>query len=219
MDLLEMREETKSHIRESGCQGVFFTDREVDDAVNAGYMELSDAAEWFEEYLNIDLLKNRPYYDLFNIIGPFFLSVKPAFESQSNRWLFPSTVRALDDGDRRWERSTNLPQRIFMRGIRWLGLWPKTNVDGDGTYPTKVYYTRLPEFLCEVTDEPGFPQTYHIGCVHFARAQLLAQDGETKLAMEAWADYLKVEDDLKLWVNERVRRPLAPVLGSGRAPR
>lgn len=219
MTKLDLREETKRLIRESGCQGVFFADDDVDDAVNAGYHELSDACEWFEEKLDIDLLKNRPYYDLFAIIGPVFLSVKPAFESQSNRWLFPSTVRALDEGDRRWETSTNLPQRIFMRGLRWMGLWPKTNADGDGTYPTKVYYTRLPEFLCDLDDEPQFPEAYHMGCAHYAASELLALDGETRLALEQWANYLAHENGLSDWLNHRIARPIAPVLGSGRSPR
>jgi len=216
---LELREETKRAIREAGCQGVFFADEDIDDAVNAGYMEMSDATEWFEQYLDIDLLKNRPYYDLYSIIGAIFLSVKPAFESQSNRWLFPSTVRALDEGDRRWETSTNLPQRIFMRGLRWLGLWPKTNADGNGTYPTKVYYTRLPEFLCADGDEPQFPEPYHMGLAYYAASELLALDGETRLALNAWAEYLEMEGGLGQWVNSRVSRPYAAVMGAGRAPR
>jgi hypothetical protein len=219
MNKLELRAKTKQLIRESGCQGVFFADEDVDTANNDGYMELSDETEWFEEYLDIDLLKNRPYYDLFNIIGPFFLSLKPAFERQSNRWLFPSTVPALDDGDRRWERSINLPQRFFMRGLRWLGLWPKTNADGDGTYPTKLYYTRLPEPICDDTDEPGFPDTFHLGICYYAAATLLASDGESKLAVLMWAKYQESEQDLNAWVQKRVQRPNAPVMGHARAPR
>jgi hypothetical protein len=219
MTKLELREETKRQIHETGCQGVFFADEDVDAANNDGYMELSDETEWFEEYLDIDLLKNRPYYDLFSLIGPFFLSIKPAFERHSNRWLFPSTVRALDDGDRRWEKSTNLPQRIFMRGLRWLGFWPKTNADGDGTYPAKLYYTRLPEPLCDDRDEPGFPDTFHIGCCYYAAATLLASDGETNQALLMWEHYLEVEKDLNAWIQRRVQRPNAPVMGHARAPR
>lgn len=211
MTKAELRTDVKRRLREASESGIYFADGDIDDAVNAGYMELSDAAEWFEEFLDISLLKDRPYYDLWSIIGPSFLSIKPAFDTSRHRWLQPVTVRQLDGNDRRWERVVGTPQRIFLRGLRWLGLYPRTNAEGADT--VRAYYTRLPEFLCQDTDEPGFPETYHVGCVYFALADLWAQDGETALALGAWTDYLAVESALTGWVQGRTDRPLMRVLG------
>ena len=210
MTFVELKDETFRQVREATGSGVYFSTDDIGAAVNAGYAELSDATEWCEEYVTIDLLKSRPYYDLFALIGCGFLSIKPGFHEDTNRWLIPSTVRALDGNDRRWERVVGTPQRVFLRGLRWLGLWPRTTADS-GTL--KQYYTRLPVPLCLDTDEPGFPEAYHIGCVHFALADLYAQDGETKRALGAWADYLAIEDSLMLWVNRKIARPHTPVLG------
>lgn len=216
MDFAALKEETRRQLRESDCVGTFFGEQDIRDAVNDGYLELSDESEWFEEEMGLPLMKDRPYYDLFSIIGPIFLSIKPAFDEETNRWMNPSHVRLMDDRDRRWERNQGRPQRIFMRDLRWLGAWPRT--PDDGTY-VKTYYTRLPELLCEDTDEPGFPEAFHMGCVYFALADLYAQDGETALALAAWADYQKIEAALTRWVDARIGRPVFRAMGAQTGPR
>lgn len=215
MTFLELQQETHRLLREADCGGIYFSTEDIREAINAGYMELSDSAEWLEESLEIELLKSRPYYDLFTLITCGFLSIKPALDENRHRWLLPSTVRGLDGNDRRWERVVGTPQRIFLRGLRWLGLYPRTNADGDRL---KVYYTRLPEPLCADTDEPQFPEAYHMGCVYFALADLFAEDGETKLALDAWTDYLAMEAGLQRWVDGRMDRPITRVFGAVTRP-
>ena len=216
MTFAELQTETFRRIREAVGSGVYFSTEDIKDALNDGYAELSDVTEWFEEYLEIDLLRRRPYYDLFSLIGRSFLSIKPAFDEQVNRWLIPSTVRGLDDHDRRWERVVGRPQRLILRGIRWLGLYPRTEADGT---TIKVYYTRLPEPLCADDDEPGFPEGYHQGLVAYALCDLFAQDGESRLSEAAWAEYLGYEHQLQQWVQHRPSRPLMHVMGSATSPR
>ena len=216
MTFAELKEETRRQLRESGCMGTFFGEKDIRDAINDGYLELSDATEWFEEQMGIPLMKDRPYYDLFSIIGPIFLSLKPVFDEETNRWMNPSHVRGLDDRDRRWDRNQGRPQRLFMRDLRWLGAWPR--IGTDGTY-LKAYYTRLPELLCEDTDEPGFPEAFHMGPVYFGLADLYAEDGETALALKAWQDYLGIEAALQKWVDDRIGRPVFRAMGAQTGPR
>lgn len=215
MTFAEQKADVFRRIREATGSGVYFSTQDIGDAINAGYMELSDASEWQEEFLDIALLKDRPYYDLWSIIGLSFLSVKPGFDTSRNRWLEPSTVRALDEQDPRWERVVGTPQRTFLRGIRWLGFYPRTHTEG--TDRIRQYYTRLPEPLCEDDDEPGFPEDFHVGCQHFALADLFAQDGETRLALAAWQDYLAIETALIGWVQGRTDRPMVRIMGGGSA--
>lgn len=217
----EIQDEIASSLREprSGqMSGIYFSEQDIQEAGNDGYMELSDECEWFEEQVGIALLKDRPYYDLFAIIGPVFLSIKPAFDELVTRWLLPSRVRGLDEADRRWEQTVGRPQRLFLRGLRWMGLWPRYETD-DATTRIKTYYTRLPVPLCAPTDEPGFPEPFHMGIVYFALADLFAEDGETTLALENWTLYLEVEQGLRQWIQHRVTRPMHRVMGAGTLPR
>jgi len=201
-----MKAETFRRLREVASAPVFWTEDDVETALNAGYAELSDETEWFEQYLEIDLLTNRPYYDLFTIIGDSFLAIRPGFDEQTSRWLTPSSVKGLDARDTRWERVTGEPQRVVVRGLRWLGLYPRVQTEV-GTF--KQYYTALPDPLVEDDDEPGFPETFHLGCVEFALTDLWAQDAETPHALEAWGRYLVLEAGLTAWVDGRASGPMA----------
>lgn len=204
MTFAEMQAEVSRRLAEVQAN-VFWTDEDIADAVQLGYDELSDAAEWFETYVDILLLENRPYYDLRRVIGEDFLALRPAFDRQTNRWITPSSVRDMDRRDRRWERVTGEPQRAFLYGLWWMGLFPRIQAEV-GTI--KQHYVALPPPLVDDTDEPGFPEAFHIGCVQFALTDLWAQDAETTKALAAWAEYLATEQELVAWVTGRNSGPL-----------
>lgn len=197
----ELKAETRRRLAEVHGP-VFWTDDDIADALNLGYEEVSDETEWCETWHDVALLEDRPYYDVRTNFGPTdnFLAVKPAFDRQTNRWLIPSTVRYLDMHDRRWERVTGEPQRIFRRGLFWLAFYPRIQSDV-GTI--KVHHSILPDPLEDDEDEPGFPDLYHTLLVDFAMADLWAQDAEAELALAAWALYLDGEAKLRNWVQSR----------------
>jgi hypothetical protein len=190
----------------------FWTDPDIADAINAGYMELSDQTEWNENRVTIDLLNDRPYYDLRTIIGDRFLAVRPAYHTETRRWLIPTVARNLDVHDRRWERVTGAPQRFLLRGLWWLGLYPRTTADA-GT--VTLYDVELPEPLVNDDDEPGFPAAFHVGIVDFAVSDLFSQDGEATWALAAWQAYLATEAALAAWVDHRGSTPAVHGLGWG----
>lgn len=195
----DLKAETARRLAEVNGR-VFFTDVEIDAAVELGYQEISDETEWCEANQDIALLTDQWYYDLWTILGPGFLCPRPAFNRDTNRWLIPSTVRQLDAHDRRWERVVGTPQRFFTRSLRWLGYYPRVQVDV-GTI--KQYFIKLPDPLGTDDAVPGFPATFHYGIVNFALTDLWAQDGETALALGEWQAYLEVEAALALWVQNR----------------
>lgn len=204
MTYAQIKTEIRRRLAEA-TPGVVWTDADVAEAANLGYAEISDATEWHEAWVDIALLNDRPYYDLRRLIGEAFLSIAPAFDRQTNRWLIPSAVRQLDAHDTRWERVTGEPMRIFLRGLWWLGFYPRIQSD---VGRIKQYYTSLPDPLVNDTDVPGFPETYHGGVVDFALTDLWAQDGETALALAAFQAYLKTEADLLAWRDGRAGGPM-----------
>lgn len=199
MNFAAMKREVRRRLAEHGTP-VFWTDADVSAALNAGEMELADATEWNEQHVTVPLTTDRTYYDLRSVIGDNFLAIRPNFDTQTNRWLLPSSVREMDARDRRWEMGTGEPQRFFTRGLFWLGLWPTPQADL-GTF--KQYYVGLPDPMVDDDDEPGFPDTWHYACVDFALTELWAMDGETAFAMAAWAAYLGAEAELRVWVDTR----------------
>lgn len=218
MTKAELRAEVFRRLNESATSPIYWTSDDVDTAVAAGYAELSDASEWDERSVLIDLLQDRPLYDLRTVLGPAFLAIGPAYNTTTHRWLLPSTVRMMDAHDRRWEWTTGEPQRFFLRGLWWLGLWPRTLSEAG---QIKQYYVALPDALDSETDEPAFPGNFHYGIVEFAVADLFAQDGEADLALQAWAEYLRIEGGLSQWVADRAAGATMSGFGGygGDAPR
>lgn len=204
MTFAQLKTELFRRLRETPSALVWVTEDEAEVALNDGLMELSDATEWHEVVWPIDLLERRPYYDLRTVYGDTVLSVGPAFNEQTNRWLRPTTTRMLDVIDERWERRIGIPEALLTRGLWWLGYWPRS---GSDTGTIKQYLATLPDALVADADEPGFPQEFHRGIVDYAVADLLAQDGETALALQAWAAYVTMETGLGAWVEGRLTVP------------
>lgn len=205
MTYAEIREEVRRRIQELAPEsGTFWTDDEVDEAIHEAEDEFADACEWYERYQTVDILRDRPYYDLRTVIRFDFLVAGPTFNETTNRWLVPVSTRDLDRGDRRWEERQAEPEYVMMRGLWWLGLWPWKGVE---TGTIKQYYRALPRHMEETDDEPGFHRTFHYGIVEYAVADLLSQDGETDLAISVWKLYAKYEADLALYINNRAYIP------------
>lgn len=191
-------------LNESASSPVFWTEDDVEDALNAGYMELSDQTEWHEETRTLDLLNDRPYYDARTVFGETFLAVGRLFDETTNRWLIPSSVRELDGAYARWEQVTGEAVRVITRGLWWIGLWPRTQTES-GT--VRVDIVTLPEPFADEDEEPGFPDAFHDGPIEWALADLWAQDGEATRALAAWDRYLAIETALQAWVNDRTISP------------
>lgn len=210
MNFAAIRREVVRRLAENGTR-VFFSSDDVDDAIQAGYMELSDATEWHEGHVDVDLLTDRPYYDCRSVVGAGFLAIRQAFDYQTNRWLLPTSVRQFDAHDRRWERVTGEPQRMLFRGLWWVGYWPRIQSQ---TGRIKQYYVDLPAPLEHDEDVPGFPDTFHYGLVDYALTELWASDGETAFALAAWQGYLETEAKLAAWVQRRAQAARRPSMGA-----
>lgn len=205
MTLAEMRTEVFRRLNESSSSGVPWTAADVDDAINDGYEEISDASEWYERSANVPLLHNQAYYDLRTNLGDdTMLSPGRCLNVQTNRWMIPTQVREMDNHTyRRWETiSTGAPERIFQRGLWWLGTFPKSSVDSG---VIRFFYTAIPPLLEHDWDEPTFPKEFHYGLVEYAIGDLFGQDGETKKALGWYAKYQQKEAGLTAFVQGRER--------------
>lgn len=204
MTRAQLKTEVFRTLNASSLDQAFFTDTDVEDALDDGYREMSDDAEWNEQTITVDLLDDRPYYDARRILPSTVLSIGAAFNEQTNRWLTPTALIDLNRADRRWELVTGEPDRLLVRGLWWIGYWPRVQQD-DGTI--RQTFTALPDAL-EDDDEPAFPEAYHLGLKAYAVAELSAQAGLIEAALAAWETYLGYEIGLRQWVQRRAGVPM-----------
>lgn len=210
MTKAELRTDLYRRLEESSSSPVFFSEDDLDEALDEAYMEISDETEWREVYRTVDLLHTRPYYDLRTVFPEYeVLTPGKAFHEDTNRWLIPSSARDLDAGYRRWEQVNAQPERVVVRGLWWLLYWPITQAES-GT--VKQYATVLPDALDD-DDEPGFEAVFHPALVEYALARLLPQLGEVTKALDAWAQYLAYEAGLTAFVQGRGLVPMEQGFG------
>lgn len=201
MTFLELQTEVARRIEESTGSPAFWTVAQIKEAINRGYRETADVAEWNETSTSLSLTANTTYYDLSTlIINTRILTVKRIYNDQTSRWLTPRDVLDFDRRFKQWENTTGEPGEFIVRGLWWLRFDRyKTATSGTVT----VYYTAVPTDLSADGDTPAFPQEFHLALVEYAVADLLFQDAETKKGMKSWSRFLALQEGLRRHVNQR----------------
>lgn len=202
MKFSEMKTEVFRKLNESESSPAFWSEADVEEALNEGYAEMADATEFYERYCNIPMLSGRTYYNLKNILPDTFLSPRRCWNTVTSRWLRPSDTREQDFHTYvQWELTFGQPQAYLMRGNWWLGVWPRPDADDR---ELRFYYSAIPPEMSDDDDEPDFPREFHPGVVDYALYDLTAQDKEPKKALALWASYLGHEKGLRQYANERI---------------
>jgi hypothetical protein len=199
MNFAEMQAEVRIILNEATAN--FWSDADIQDSLNEGYEEISDATEWYERMTNIPLWSGRTYFDLRELLSDELIAPRRAVSVQTDKWLSPSSVRTQDGKYRQWERNFGDPDVMFMRGLWWLGWHPKPSADGGFV---RLYFSALPPEMSSDTDEPAMPEEYHLGLVEYAAYDLLAQDAEVKKALYHWQQYMGYESKLREYVQGRI---------------
>lgn len=202
MTFAEIKAEVRRRINE--LTSTFWDDDEIVAAIHEGEDEFADACEWYERWQTIDVLRDRPYYDLRTVIRFEFLMAGPVFNETTNRWLIPYHHHDFSSGDTRWEERLAEGEFYTMRGIWWLGVFPRKDAELGSL---KQYFVALPRHMENDDDEPGFHRTFHYGLVEYAVADLLSQDAETDLTLEVWANYKVYEEGLSKYMKNRAYIP------------
>jgi hypothetical protein len=188
MTLDEMVDEVMRRLDEDPDSPVYWSLDDVRTAVTDGIAEMADACEWYEvrEIVELD---GSLHYDLVGTLGEPPLTVLAVRNMRTERWLRPTTVRELDRGaSRAWQTVAGEPTVWFMRSPTVIGFFP---VGESGR--VMIHYSAMPP---EAMEEMPVPEEFHRGAVYYALAELLSQDGERALALDAWNRYQRIERDL-----------------------
>ena len=181
----------------------FFSNDDIENAIQDAYAELADATEFFERYANLTTIAGHTYYNLTHILPDTFLSPRRVYSGTTNRWLTPTTPRELDYHTyRQWELVYGPPEKYWMRGNWWFGIFPRT---ADDVPILRFCYTAIPDEFVDDSDTPAFPQEFHPGISASALSDLFSQQRETEKALVKWAEYLGYQDGLKKYVDGRTQ--------------
>lgn len=206
MQFSDMQTEVFRRFEESAASPKWASLAQIKTALNEGYEEISDETEWNESSFNVSLTASTMYYDLSDTAvysaaatNPL-ITVRRVQNAQTGRWLFSGSVREFDDSRRQWEKNTGEPGHFWIRGMWWLGLYPKPDATSGSV---TVFASVQPTALSANSDTPGFPEEFHLGLVEYAIYDLLCQDGEFKKAARYYARFLEKQEGLRRFVLQR----------------
>lgn len=206
-NFLELQDEVLRRLEEVTGSPIVFTETELREAINEGYEDISERTEWNET--NQTLSISTQYTDLRASLTLEWLSITKAYNSGIARWLRWTSWRNLDQWDFRWSTVTGTPDKMFLRGVTQLGLYPTPT----SATSIKIFHTALPARMVADTDVPGFPREFHPAIVQYALYDLFSQDGETTHALLHWIQYLKIEREFNIWVQDRLHLAREKVYG------
>lgn len=212
MTFLQLQKEVARRLGLDFANLEYHTLQQIKDAVNEGYECISEASEWYEVSQSISWTTGI-YYDLKTLCTKPFLRVLRMFNNATNWWLPVTTVRQMDEQDRRWELAAGgSPEKIFLRGSWWLGTYPHLD-SASGTATLK--HSAIPDAMSADGDTPGMPATFHKYIADYATYDLLCAEHEFARSMRYWQSYMVGEVLLVDWVQARVRLDRVGGMNSG----
>jgi len=178
---------------------VRWSTKAIGDAINEGLDEFSEATRFYERHVTIPVGNLRSYYDLRGLLPESAIGVSSVWNSERGDWLNPLDPAELRS---RWEQSTGTPQSFFMRGLFWMGVWPRpeTTVGFHRVYFAghAPHFTHPQAVLMDLLDD------YVPALEQYAMYEMAAQDGETTRALIHFDEVQKRSTQIKNFVERRI---------------
>jgi len=196
----------------------FWSDDDLIEAYNDALDELSEATEFYELNATVPRRKWHSLTDLSGILPEEVIRITAVWNMGSQRWMDPTTPRELDRMlGRGWEQNVDVSRFWFMRGLKWLGTYPRP---GDDVSPVRVYFSaKHPHVSADgglgygLTAPSMLPPDFDSAIEEYSLYALISQHRESKKAMEHYQAYLEMERDLKQHVEGRITRDRIPHMG------
>lgn len=216
MQFSDMQTEVFRRFEESSASPKWASQDQIKTALNEGYQELSDVTEWNETSFTVSKTASTMYYDL-NSTSVYsaaatnpVITVRRVYNVDTQKWLHPGDYTEFDRTRRQWELNDGDCQYFWLRGLWWLGLYPRPPATSGSV---TVYASVHPTALSADADTPGFPEEFHLGLVEYAMYDLLCQDNEFQKAARYLRRYEEKQEALRSFVLQRAVKDRVGVLG------
>lgn len=203
MNLSEMTANVFRRLTESQTTGaaVTWTEDQIHPAINEGYLDFCEQTKMFEREAELTCVKGVPLMDMRWAFAYPFLGVRRMYSRALSLTLMPTSIKARDDRDNRWEMSSGRVQRFFTRGLYVLGLWPVPQTGEQW----RASVTSLPAAMVNDTDVPEVPEEFHEAFEIYACYDLKALESEADLAVGFWQEYLEFVARGKAYANDQIK--------------
>lgn len=179
-------------IRNLNDNNVFYTSEDTKDSIQDGYDEIAAFSGCIIKATTLNWQSGLVYYDFADLISDF-TAVTAIFNTNTKRWMFPTSCRSLNEIRFDWEMAIGNPLLFWPVNFRYVAFFPHlTNATGS----MYVYY-RAKADLLDSNSEINIP-TEHLDTIElYSTSDLLEQTEEFTKASLNFKEYLKTLDSLR----------------------
>ena len=178
MDFGTLQDRVEERLDEDGTTPVFYSTTQIKAALNRAqklFALLTLCIERRDQ--TFALTAGQSFYpDVSSAFSDFLLPLR--VKAGTTR-VQPVQSHSLDLRYGAWESTAGTPTHYFMKGLYFLGIYPRPS--GIGTSLT-VTYAGEPATLTNAGDTPEIPEEYHMCLIDYAEYRLRWQEGGQELA-------------------------------------
>lgn len=186
----------------------YYTSDDFNASIQDGYDEVCAFSGCILKGTTIPFKKNVTYYDFLSLI-PDFIGVIAIFNQTMNRWMFPISIRKLDQLRIDWECAGGTPYYFSQVSHRYIAIFMKPLTDGYGNM--QILYRASAPTLGD-TDLIQLPTDQFFALESYSILDLWEQQQEFKKASLYFNKYIENLASLSSWVHSQRIPDRAPSL-------
>lgn len=174
---------------------IYYTSEDLNNSIQDGYDETVALSGCILKATSIPFTKNTTFYDMLNLI-PDYIGVVAVFNATIRRWMWPLSMRKLDQVRIDWETAPGTPWYFIPVSHRYMAIYKKPNVDGYGNM--FIYYVAAAPTLAP-TDTIQIPDDYANALMDYCIMDLWEQNQEWEKAAVHFGVYREMMEELRVW--------------------
>lgn len=172
---------------------------DLNDSIQDGYDEVCAFSGCILKAAQIPFTNEVTYYDMVGLL-PDYIGLVAIFNTTTRRWMWPTSIRKLNDVRIDWETCSGTPYYFCPVSHRYVAIYKKPTTDGYGNM--FVYYRAAAPTLAS-GDKIQIPDDFALVLQDYSITDLWEQNQEfSKASFQAEA-YQKTLEELRVWVHNQ----------------
>lgn len=179
----------------------YYQSVDLNDSIQDGLDEVCALTGCVFASATLPFQGNKTYYDLLTLL-PNYVGVFAIFNSVIKRWLYPTSLRKLQNVRYDWETAYGTPYWFVPVTHRYIAIFMKPNVSNYGNMQI-FYRASAPSPLTDQITLP-IPDDHIHSLESYCITDLLEQNQEFQKAMEYFeSGYLPDADKLRIYMQNK----------------
>lgn len=179
----------------------YYTPYDLQNSIQDGYDEVISFSGAILKSATIPFTQNLSYYDMLTLL-PDYIGVYAIFNNVTNRWMWPTSERKLDQVRPDWETSIGTPEYFVPKSHRYMAIFRKPST---ALYGNMYVFYRASAPTLGDSDVIQLPDDYVNALSDYCIADLLEQQQEFTKASLRLSSYMDNLEQLRVWIqNQRI---------------